>query len=294
MWGKIAWRLFWRELSRGELWVIAFSLFLAVLTVVSLSGITESVRSALYQRSANFVAADKILRSSVGFNEQVQQQATALELKSSRQVQFNSMLFAKDLMQLVSVKAVSATYPLRGELKLSSSVTDATVAASLQPNQLYLESRLYSLLDIQVGDSLELGEKVFTAAGVIVAEPDAPLSVFGSSPRVLMHLDDVAVDFPDMPIILAHPSFPWQEEALAVAQHKPNVYIDLSGWSPKYFPPILVRYANSILKHRMLFGSDWPMITPERWLNDFEKLDIKPDVRPLILKENAAKLLGLS
>ena len=52
-----------------------------------------------------------------------------------------------------------------------------------------------------------------------------------------MFIDDVAVDFPDMPIILAHPSFPWQEEALSVAQHKPNVYIDLSGWSPKYFPP---------------------------------------------------------
>ncbi len=192
MWGKIAWRLFWRELSRGELWVIAFSLFLAVLTVVSLSGITESVRSALYQRSANFVAADQILRSSVGFNEQVQQQADELKLQSSRQVQFNSMLFAKDLMQLVSVKAVSAAYPLRGELKLSPSLSDATALASLQPNQLYLENRLYSLLNIKVGDSLELGEKVFTAAGVIVAEPDAPLSVFGSSPRVLMHLDDVA------------------------------------------------------------------------------------------------------
>nr|WP_286049688.1 hypothetical protein [Rheinheimera sp. KL1] len=192
MWGKIAWRLFWRELSRGELWVIAFSLFLAVLTVVSLSGITESVRSALYQRSANFVAADQILRSSVGFNEQVQQQADELQLRSSRQVQFNSMLFAKDLMQLVSVKAVSSAYPLRGELKLSASLTDATALASLQPHQLYLESRLYSLLNIKVGDSLELGEKVFTAAGVIVAEPDAPLSVFGSSPRVLMHLDDVA------------------------------------------------------------------------------------------------------
>ena len=51
-----------------------------------------------------------------------------------------------------------------------------------------------------------------------------------------------------MKIILAHPSFPWQEEALSVAQHKPNVYIDLSGWSPKYFPEILVRYCNSILK----------------------------------------------
>jgi uncharacterized protein len=109
-----------------------------------------------------------------------------------------------------------------------------------------------------------------------------------------MYLDDVAVDFRDMPIILAHPSFPWQEEALAVAQHKPNVYIDLSGWSPKYFPPILVRYANSLLKRKMLFGSDWPVIKPDRWLSDFETLDIKPEVRPLILKENAVKLLGLS
>jgi uncharacterized protein len=108
-----------------------------------------------------------------------------------------------------------------------------------------------------------------------------------------MYLDDVAVDFPDMPIILAHPSFPWQEEALAVAQHKPNVYIDLSGWLPKYFPPILVKYANSILKHKVLFGSDWPVISPDRWISDFEKLDIKPEIRPLILKENAKKLLEL-
>jgi len=85
-----------------------------------------------------------------------------------------------------------------------------------------------------------------------------------------MAIDDVAVDFPDLPIVMAHPSFPWQEEALSVAQHKPNVYIDLSGWSPKYFPEILVRYANTMLKKKMLFGSDWPAITPDRWLADFE------------------------
>jgi predicted TIM-barrel fold metal-dependent hydrolase len=108
-----------------------------------------------------------------------------------------------------------------------------------------------------------------------------------------IHLDDVAADFPDMPIILAHPSFPWQEEALAVATHKPNVYIDLSGWSPKYFPAILVRYANTLLRHKMLFGSDWPAITPDRWLADFAKIEIREEVRPLILKENARKLLGL-
>lgn len=108
-----------------------------------------------------------------------------------------------------------------------------------------------------------------------------------------LYLDDVAVDFPDMKIILAHPSFPWQEEALAVATHKPNIFIDLSGWSPKYFPEILVRYANSLLKDRVLFGSDWPAILPDRWLNDFEKLNIKPEVRPLILKDNARRLLAI-
>jgi hypothetical protein len=109
-----------------------------------------------------------------------------------------------------------------------------------------------------------------------------------------MDVDDVAADFPDLPIILAHPSFPWQDEALAVATHKPNVYIDLSGWSPKYFPPQLVRYANTLLKHKVLFGSDYPVITPDRWLADFETLDIRPEVRPMILKENAARLLGLA
>ena len=108
-----------------------------------------------------------------------------------------------------------------------------------------------------------------------------------------MVIDDVAVDFPDLKIILAHPSFPWQEEALSVAQHKPNVYIDLSGWSPKYFPPILVKYCNSILKKKVLFGSDWPMISPERWLSDFEKIDIKDHLREDITKNNGARLLGL-
>jgi len=109
-----------------------------------------------------------------------------------------------------------------------------------------------------------------------------------------IYLDDVAVDFPDMPIIMAHPSFPWQDEALSVCVHKPQVYIDLSGWSPKYFPPQLIQYANTLLRHKVLFGSDYPLITPDRWLADFEQIPIRPEVRPLILKENAIKLLGLN
>jgi uncharacterized protein len=108
-----------------------------------------------------------------------------------------------------------------------------------------------------------------------------------------IYLDDVAVDFPDMPIIMAHPSFPWQDEALAIATHKAQVYIDLSGWSPKYFPPQLVHYSNTLLKNKVLFGSDHPMITYDRWLADFQNAGFREEVQPLILKENAAKLLGL-
>ncbi len=108
-----------------------------------------------------------------------------------------------------------------------------------------------------------------------------------------MPIDDVAVDFPDLPIIMAHPSFPWQDEAISICLHKPSVYIDLSGWSPKYFSPTLVQYANTLLKHKVLFGSDYPFITPDRWLADFEKIAIRDEVRPLILKENAKRLFGL-
>ncbi len=109
-----------------------------------------------------------------------------------------------------------------------------------------------------------------------------------------MHIDDVAVDFPDLPIIMAHPSFPWQDEAISICLHKPTVYIDLSGWSPKYFSPTLVQYANTLLKHKVLFGSDYPLITPDRWLADFEKIAIRDEVRPLILKENAIRLFGFT
>ncbi|MEV0718285.1 amidohydrolase family protein [Asanoa sp. NPDC050611] len=108
-----------------------------------------------------------------------------------------------------------------------------------------------------------------------------------------MLLDAVAADFPDLRIVMAHPSVPWQDEALAVATHKPNTWIDLSGWSPKYFPAQLVRYANTMLSDRVLFGTDYPMLTPDRWLRDAKGTDLKPEVLPGILKDNAARLLGL-
>lgn len=109
-----------------------------------------------------------------------------------------------------------------------------------------------------------------------------------------MLLDAVAADFPNLAVIFAHPSVPWQDEANSIALHKTNVYIDLSGWSPKYFPESLVKLAGGALRDRVLFATDFPLITPEKWLSAFEALPIPDDVRPQILKNNAARLLGLT
>ena len=108
-----------------------------------------------------------------------------------------------------------------------------------------------------------------------------------------MLIDDVAVDFPDMKIILAHPSWPWVDESLSMALHKDNVFIDLSGWSPRYFQPQIIQYANTQLKHKMMFGSDFPLIHPMKWLKAAKEVGFRDEVLPLIMKDNAVKVLGL-
>ncbi|MBM3140315.1 MAG: amidohydrolase [Chloroflexi bacterium] len=106
------------------------------------------------------------------------------------------------------------------------------------------------------------------------------------------YIDDVAADFPDLKIIMAHPSFPWDKEGLAIIRHKPNVYMDLSGWSPLYFDPLVVQYAKTIAQDKILYGSDWPVVTPERWLRDWATYEVDPAVNRKIMRDNAATLLG--
>ncbi|MEO9005863.1 MAG: amidohydrolase family protein [Candidatus Dormibacter sp.] len=106
-------------------------------------------------------------------------------------------------------------------------------------------------------------------------------------------VDGVAADFPNLTIIGAHPGWPWTDELLAMAVHKGNVFIDLSGWAPKYFPPLLVQYARTVLKDKVLFGTDWPLITVERWEKEFKELGFPPDVVELVMLRNAVRVLSL-
>jgi len=112
--------------------------------------------------------------------------------------------------------------------------------------------------------------------------------------RPIPYLDDVAADFPRLTIIAAHPSWPWQEEMLAVALHKSNVYLEISGWSPKYFPDSLKREIRGRLQDRVMFGSDHPFIPLERWLRDFEQEGYPQEVVEKVLYKNALRILRLS
>lgn len=109
-----------------------------------------------------------------------------------------------------------------------------------------------------------------------------------------MLLDDVAADFGDLTIVMAHPAVPWVDSQIAIATHKANVYIDLSGWSPKYFPPQLVHAMNRQLRTKVLFGTDFPYIQIDRWRRDFETLEVDPAVVPLIYKQNALRVLRVT
>jgi len=108
-----------------------------------------------------------------------------------------------------------------------------------------------------------------------------------------MHIDDVAADFPDLTIIAAHPGWPWHDQVLAIAMHKANVFVDMSGWAPKYFPPSFVQYARTLLKNKMLFGTDWPLLSVERWQEEFAAYAFPEDTVHKIMLENPKRVLKL-
>ena len=142
----------------------------------------------------------------------------------------------------------------------------------------------------------ELGVPVLFHSGFAGAGSGTPggsgLKLKYSAP--IPYIDDVAADFPELTVIMAHPAWPWTEEQIAVALHKSNVYLDLSGWSPRFIPEPLKREINTRLQDKVLFGSDYPYITPDRWLRDIDHLDLREHVLPKVLMENARKVLNLT
>jgi predicted TIM-barrel fold metal-dependent hydrolase len=109
-----------------------------------------------------------------------------------------------------------------------------------------------------------------------------------------LKLDPVAAAFPGLTVVAAHFGWPWHADLAAVALHKTNVYIDISGWSPRRIPPEVIRELRGRLSGQFLWGSDYPFFTPERCLAEVDGLGLPADVLDRVLRGNAARILGLT
>ncbi|MAE02351.1 ABC transporter permease [Pseudoalteromonas lipolytica] len=193
MWAKLALKLFSREFKRGELTVISAAIALAVLTVLTLSMVTDRIGQSIAQKSSAFIAADRVLASNHQLPTEYMQKAQEQSLRTAKITYFDTMLFAGDEMQLGSVKAVSDSYPLKGELKVKTRLTSDAIVTDEVPKmgEVWLSESVFYALNIQVGSQVELGAATFTASRVVAEEPDAPFNVFSSSQRILINERDI-------------------------------------------------------------------------------------------------------
>ncbi|WP_076414729.1 ABC transporter permease [Shewanella sp. UCD-KL12] len=182
---SLAWRLFKRELMQGQLLLIVLAITLAVLSVTGLARVSERLQIAINGQASKFIAADRIINSPVKIDPSILQKANELGLNSVSSMQFNSMVFADDKFQLVTVRAVGDAYPLKGVIELKSSARGLP-----QRGELWYETRLGGLLGYP--QALELGNSQFSLSEEILRLPDAGFNPFASSPVVLMRLADVA------------------------------------------------------------------------------------------------------
>ncbi|MEW6982717.1 ABC transporter permease [Colwelliaceae bacterium 6471] len=191
-WMKQSLRLLQHEFRRGELTIICLAIVLAVATVFSLSGFSQHIKSALINNSTSFIAADRVLRSSRPVATSILAQGRARDLQSAEQIEMSSMVFSGEKMQLVEIKAVSSTYPLRGELLIADKVDGPATPMHAPANgKIWVEKKLLSALELAIGDSIDIGVKHFTIDGVVTQIPDASFSVFTSGPQVIVNILDI-------------------------------------------------------------------------------------------------------
>lgn len=191
---SLAWRLFRHETKRGELTIILLAIILSVASVLSLSLFSERLKSALTEKSAEFIAADRVLDSNKPVDLAWIEKAQQMGLNTAHQTYARSMVFANEQMDLVDLRAADKGYPLKGVVKVAEQPFSPGTAINQLPNsgEAWLESQLFQTLAINLGDNIEVGDKIFKVSKVLTEVPDAGFSVFGGDPKVLISKQDLA------------------------------------------------------------------------------------------------------
>ena len=189
-------RMLIRTWRGGELGLILWSLILAVAVVTSVSLLAERIEKALTQESSSFLAADLVVRSSKEAPSEWLEEAARLNVSTAKIMGFASIVFFGDELHLASIKAVQDNYPLRGEIKRSTTpfTRDPNLIESVSygpsKGEAWVDARLLPLLSIQLGDVIELGDITLKISQILVEEPDgSSYSFFGA--RVLMNYADI-------------------------------------------------------------------------------------------------------
>ncbi|MEH6596009.1 MAG: FtsX-like permease family protein [Colwellia polaris] len=186
-------RLLHHELRRGELTIIFLAIVLAVATVFSLTGFSGQIKHAIVSNSTNTIGADRVLRMSSEVDSAILEKSQSLAIKSARKIETESMAFAGDNMLLSELDAVSDTYPLRGELRVKTSLTQAesTVVNAPSPGSVWVEPSVLSRLNVEIGDIIEIGVAPLTIAGVVTDIPDRSYRAFIAGPTVILNIADM-------------------------------------------------------------------------------------------------------
>lgn len=195
MWAKLALKLFLRELKRGELTIISAAIALAVLTVFTLSSVTDRIGLNIEQKSTEFIAADRRMDSNHPLDEGYLTEAQQRGLETARLTYFDTMVFAGEEMLLASVKAATQGYPLRGQVTLKDSLdgSEYLVDSGPLPGEVWVSESIFYSLNVKVGDTIELGAGQFAIGKVLVDEPDGALFSLSGNRRIIINHDDIAV-----------------------------------------------------------------------------------------------------
>ncbi|NMH58884.1 ABC transporter permease [Alteromonas ponticola] len=190
---NLAWRLFKHEARRGELTIILLAIVLSVSAVLSLSLFSERLQSALTDKSAEFLAADAQIRSSDPIPDAWFDKAQSENLEISQQIRARSMVFGGEKLTLVDLRAVSNNYPLKGAIKVSDSPfgIESDIDVVPESGKAWLDSRLFQLLGVELGDTVEIGDAQFVVDKVLGGIPDAGFNVFATDPLVLVNIADI-------------------------------------------------------------------------------------------------------
>lgn len=220
----LAWRQLLRDVRAGEVRVLFFALLIAVAASTAIGYFSARLNGAMLLRATEFLGADLVLSgSSPATHEQIES-GKRLGLTHAQLVEFSSVIATDQGIQLASVKAASSGYPLRGELKSAAAPYAAEKPGpGPQPGEAWAEARLFAALNLKVGDSIEVGNLPLRLTRVLTHEPDRAGDFYSLTPRVLMHLDDLAATGVVQPGSRVRYRELWRGAAQALASYRQTV-----------------------------------------------------------------------